>query len=319
MENYSINKDIILNLVNYLLLNACSINSSGLYNGKAGIAWALFETARFLQDEYIEEQAFELLQEALISKTDDIGFETGLSGIGYVLLYLIKNDFIDADFDELFDEQYEKILSGFEKVKENPNATLNAIYLNNFLNAVKPYRSSDKRINEVMKSIFEANELYLAIQFFDFKDIHYINNKTSVLSKFETYLKTVYDCGYANYSRVVLDDYADLYRSGRVKSSYKIAYYLQKLDKTGKYNDVIITNKQYAISDNVKNLSLRNCIELSHLTDNDKYLSSFLTEEENKIEKAILKLMPPGVFTAGYEQGVSRLLIYLTNKKTILL
>lgn len=319
MKNCSINKDIILNLVNYLLLNACSINSSGLYNGKAGIAWALFETACFLQDEYIEEQAFELLQEALISKTDDIGFENGLSGIGYVLLYLIKNDFIDADFDELFDEQYEKILSGFEKIKENPNATLNAIYLNNFLNAVKPYRSSEKRINEVMKSIFEANELYLAIQLFDFEDIHYINNKTTVIFKFETYLKTVCDCSYANYSRVILDDYADLYRSGRVKSSYKAAYYLEKLDKTGKYNDVIITDKQYAITDNVKNLNLKNCIELSQLTENDKYLSSFLTGEENKIEKAILKLIPPGVFTAGYEQGVSRLLIYLTNKKTILL
>lgn len=171
-----VNEGIIRKIVDYILLNACSVNSSGLYNGKAGIAWALFETARFLQDEYIEEQAFELLKEALISKTDDMGFENGLSGIGYVLLYLIKNDFIDADFDELFDEQYEKILSGFEKVKENPNATLNAIYLNNFLNAAKPYRSLDKRINEVMKSIFETNELYLAIQFFDFKDIHYITS-----------------------------------------------------------------------------------------------------------------------------------------------
>lgn len=314
-----VNEGIIRKIVDYILLNACSVNSSGLYNGKAGIAWALFETARFLQDEYIEEQAFELLKEALISKTDDMGFENGLSGIGYVLLYLIKNDFIDADFDELFGEQLEKILTNFEKLKENPNTVLNAIKLNYFLNVVKPYRPSYKRIDEMIKSIFEANELYFAIQFFDFKDIHYINNKTSVLSKFETYLKTIYDCGYADYSRAVLNDYADLYRSGRVKSSYKAAYYLEKLDKTGKYNDVIITNKQYAISDNVKNLSLRNCIELSQLTDNDKYLSLFLTEEEKKIEKAILKLIPPGVFTAGYEQGVSRLLIYLTNKKTILL
>lgn len=306
-------------LIDFVLLNSCSVNSSGLYNGKAGIAWTLFESARYLQDEYIEEQAFELIQEALVSKTNDISFENGLSGIGYVLIYLIKNDFIDADFDELFDEQYEKILSGFEKVKENPNATLNAIYLNNFLNAVKPYCPSDKRINEVMKNIFEANELYLAIQFFGFKDIHYINNKTTVLSKFETYLKVVYDCGYVDYSRVVLDDYANLYRSGRMRSSYKAAYYLDKLDKIEKYNDIITDNKRFTNPNNMRNLSLRSHIELSQLTGNNKFLNLLLTKKEEELEKTIFRLIPPGTFIAGYEQGLSRLLIYLTNEKTILL
>ncbi|RNC64979.1 lanthionine synthetase LanC family protein [Proteiniphilum sp. X52] len=314
-----INVVTIRKLVDYLLLNACSINSSGLYNGKAGIAWALFEVARYLQDEYIEDQAFDLLQEALISKTDDIGFENGLSGIGHVLIYLIKNDFIDADFDELFGEKYEKILSGFEKAKENPKTLLDSIRLNYFLAAVESYHNPvDKRIDEAMKSIFEANELYLAIQFLDFKDIHYINSKTTVLLKFEKYLKVVYECGYVNYSRVVLDDYADLYRSGRVKSSRRVAYYLEKLDKTGKYNDIINDNKRFSALDDVKNASLKDRIELSQLLGNDKHLSLLLMGEENEIEKTILKLMPPGVFKAGYEQGVSRLLIYLTHKKTVL-
>ena len=244
-----INETTIRKLVDYILLNACSVNSSGLYSGKAGIAWTLFETARYLQDEYIEEQAFELLQEALISKNDDIGFENGLAGIGYVLLYLIKNDFIDADFDELFDEQYEKILTGFEKEKENPNALLNSIQINYFLDAAKQYRTTDERINEATKSIFEENERYLAIQFFNFKNINYINNKTTVLSKFETYLKVVYECGYGDYSQVVLDDYAELYKSGRVKSSCRAAYYLKKIDKNGKYNDIITDNMRFATPD----------------------------------------------------------------------
>ncbi len=50
-----INKATILKLVDYCLLNACSVNSSGLYNGKAGIALALFDVARYLQDEYIND------------------------------------------------------------------------------------------------------------------------------------------------------------------------------------------------------------------------------------------------------------------------
>lgn len=61
-------------LIDYVLLNACSVNSSGLYNGKAGMSLALFEAARLLKDPYIEEQAFDLLQEALLSKNEDIGF-----------------------------------------------------------------------------------------------------------------------------------------------------------------------------------------------------------------------------------------------------
>lgn len=314
-----INEATIRKITDYILLNACSINSSGLYNGKAGMSWALFEAARNLQDEYIEEQAFVLLQEALVSKTNDVSLENGISGIGYVLLYLIKNDFIDADFGELFGGQLEKILTAFKKTKEDRNRYLNALKLNYFLNAVKPYYPSDKRIDEIMKRIFEANELYLAIQFFDFKDINYINNKASLLSKFETYLKTVYDCGYENYSQVVLDNYTDLYRSGRVKSSYKIAHYLEKLNKEGKYKDVISENKRFSILDNVNNISLADRIELSQLTDNNKYLNPLFTEKESEIEKVILRLIPPVILKAGYEQGLSRLLIYLTNKKTILL
>lgn len=283
------------------------------------MAWALFEAARSLQDEFIEDQAFKLLQEALVSKTDDISLENGMSGIGYVLLYLIRNNFVDADFDELFSEQLEKILTNFVKQKENPNTVLNAVKLNYFLNAVKPYRTSDKRIDEIIKSIFEANELYFSVQFFDFKDINYINNKASVLSKFETYLKTVYDCGYVDYSQVILDDYVDLYRTGRVKSSYKVAHFLEKLDKEEKHKDVISENKQFSVLDDVKNISLRDHIELSQLTGNEKFLNLLLTEKESEIEKVILRLIPPGALKSGYEQGVSQLLMNISNNEVNLI
>ena len=81
----------IRKLVDYISLNACSVNSSGLYKGKSGISLALFETAKCLQDTEIEDKAFSLFQESLIRKTNDFGFENGMSGIGYVLIYLITN------------------------------------------------------------------------------------------------------------------------------------------------------------------------------------------------------------------------------------
>ena len=314
-----INELIIRKLVDHILLNACSVSSSGLYNGKAGLALALFETARYLQDEYIEEQALNLLQEALLSKTDDIGFENGLSGIGYVLLYLIENDFIDADFEEIFGYKYEIIISEFDKQKENPGFLLNSIRMNYFFKYVKNYYSTDKRIGVIVKSIFEANELYLAIQFFDFKDIHYIRNKNTVLENFENYLKIVYDCSYSEYSHVILKDYSMLYRSGWISSSYKVAYYLEKLDIKKLYIDIITNNKQFSSLKNNKNMSLKSCIELSNLSENINIINSITNMANDDFEDSILRRIIKNTFVAGYEQGISKLLIVLTNNKTNLL
>ena len=161
-----INEATIRKIVDYMLLNACSINSSGLYSGKAGIALTLFEVARYLQDEYIEEQAFDLLQESLTSKTENISFEHGLSGIGYVLLYLIENKFIEADFDELFTDQYNKIIEEVDKSEGNSVFLFQALRMNYFWTSVKSIYPKDKRIDEIIRHIFEANELYFSVQFF---------------------------------------------------------------------------------------------------------------------------------------------------------
>lgn len=101
--------------IDYLLLNAYSVHSTGLYNGKAGLSLVLFEAARLLQNKGAEEHAFELLQEALTTQNPDIGFENGLSGVGFVLHYLIKNQFVEADFQEVFGEKLYTIQSTIEE------------------------------------------------------------------------------------------------------------------------------------------------------------------------------------------------------------
>lgn len=318
-SSIEMNNQIIRKLVDYTLLNACSINSSGLFNGKAGIALALFEAAHYLQDEYIEDQAFDLLLEALLSKTEDISFENGLSGIGYVLIYLIENDFINANFDDFFKEQLEKIIAGLDKQKQNSNFLLNSIRITRFLASAKLFRKADKRIDEIIKSLFEANEIYLGIQFFHFKDIDYINNKNVILERFEVYLQMVCECRYANYSRVVLDHYAGLYKKGRIISSYKVSYYLRKIDNEGKYKDVIEGNKRYSGLKSTKIHTLRHRIDLAKISGEIGDLQEVILEgNEKKIEKEVLEHILNGAFTSGYEQGISRLLIYLTNKKSIL-
>lgn len=313
-----IQEAMIRKLVDYILLNACSVNSSGYYSGKAGMALALFEAARYLQDEYMEEQAFDLLQEALLSKTNDISFENGLSGIGYTLLYLIENNFIEADFDELYHEQFEKIITNFNEIEKQPSQLLMEIRMIYFLAASKRLHP-DERVCKIIRRIFEANELYLVIQFSDFRDINYISNKNRVLEVFENYLKAVYDCKYSEYSRVVLSDYAKLYRSGRIISSFRVAYYLEKLDVDGQYKDVIESNSRFSMLGNLNTISLRSCMELEKLTADDIVLSQLTAGADEELEKIILQRIPQDAFKAGYEQGISRLLIYVTNKSHELL
>lgn len=106
------------NLVDFLLLNAYSMHAAGLMNGKAGVALALFEISRAYRDGRLEEHAFEVLQAALVDRSD-CSFVNGKAGVGYVLDYLIRYRFIEADYDELFKEQQGEILnsvlnSGFE-------------------------------------------------------------------------------------------------------------------------------------------------------------------------------------------------------------
>lgn len=307
-------KEIIRKLVDHILLNSCSVASSGYYNGKAGMALALFEAARYLQDEYIEEQAFNLLKEALLSKTDDITFENGLSGIGYVLLYLIENHFIEANFDELYSEQFEKIIMDLKKIEQQPIQLLMLTRITHFLVSAKKIRSHDKRIYEIVRSTFEANELYLVIQFSNFENINYVNNKNQVIDAFEKYLIAVYNCKYYENLQVVLSNYAKLYRNGRIMSSIKVAYYLEKLDICRQYEDVVENNSLSLTLKDLYTISLKNCIDIEKLTDNNTVLNQLLVGTNEKLEKRILQLIPPDTFKYSYEQGISRLLIYLTNK-----
>ena len=109
-----LSKEIIEQIASYIIQNSAALTSSGLFEGKAGHALCLFEINRLNLDEKIEDSAFRILQEALLSKTSIVSFGNGLSGIGYVLLYLIKYKHIEADFIELFEKQHLCIMNAIE-------------------------------------------------------------------------------------------------------------------------------------------------------------------------------------------------------------
>jgi hypothetical protein len=312
----------IRKLADYVLLNACSVSSTGLYNGKAGLSLCLFEVARVLEDEYIDEQAFELLKEALLSKNTDIGFENGLAGIGFVLIYLIENQFIEADFDEMFGDSFEKIMSELKSKEESSNLIplLNVSY---FLNAIRAVKS-DKQIFLYIRDILGNVEKSLVKQLSAFTQLHSNQHKNLVLCIVESYLKAAACCPDADFPFALLERYLDLYRKGRIAVSYPTMCYLYEIadrQRTGLFLPTILQGK----SDAMKSiyppvLLLSQKIELLYLfsQDGECVRSRQMAELENglleksgrDLEKSILCAIPANFFIAGYKSGVARLLLH---------
>ena len=320
-----IQESSIRKLVNYILLNACSVNSSGLYNGKAGMVLALFEIARYLQDEYIEDQAFDLFQESLITQNEDIGFENGLSGVGYMLLYLIENEFIDADFDELYRENHTKIETGLSLLCESPtkeqlNLHLRTVYYLSLLD--KTVTDNGNRV--LAESILKETDKLLINKFSVFEKNDTTYSKTDILNSFELYLKVVDFYHFFEPSKELLGKYVNLYRQNKIASSFSIGCYLTNIAKSIVNADIELVgmeNKTAAIRNiHRETLSLTQRIDLLYLLNQDAslykneivYLEKDFVEiiNENELEKVLLQCIHSADFAAGYQSGIARYLLY---------
>ena len=307
--------------VEYILSNTCLINSTSLYSGKAGISLALFEGSRYFQNEELENEAFKLLQEALIFKGGKLNFENGLSGIGYVLCYLIENKFIEADFNEIFGEQYEKIVENLGDIEKQPERLLNTFQVVYFLSSVRKIEPNDERPQNIIKKIFEGLELFLIIQFQDFLDIQYTNNKMAVLRIYENYLKLINYTGYKYFSRSLLENYANLYRKDKVISSIAIGCYLGKLTHTyiiTDYDDVVKNH----IEKGIRNIH-EDVLTLGEKIDVMKLLfdieSSRIVQLPDNMINCLRNNINIKSSSLDYKEGLARLLLFCVNKQAELL
>jgi hypothetical protein len=98
--------DRLKRIANVLMLNASFIDNLGLLNGKMGIVIFFFHYSRYSGSEIYKEYASDLINEIYeeISTSTPMNFESGLTGIGWGIEYLIKNDFVQADTDEVLSD-----------------------------------------------------------------------------------------------------------------------------------------------------------------------------------------------------------------------
>lgn len=283
---------------------------------------ALFEASRYLQNENVENEAFKLLQEAIIFNPGDLSFENGLSGIGYIVMCLIDKNFIEADFDEIFGEQYEKIVKSIVDVEKKPEMLLNSMKVIYFLSKAACIKPKDERLSRTKQKIFEGLELFLTLQFQDFSDIHCINDKMAVLRIYEVYLKLVNFAGYKHFSHVLLENYAVLYQTGRVLSSLAIGYELDILVRRNSiagYDDIV--NEQ--IADGTRNihfahLSLKEKIDVAKLLSDMEHNGIALQNQDGMLRN-LFKEINIKASPLDYYTGLARLVILCVNRQTELL
>lgn len=99
-------------IINHLIMNSSRLEEVGLFNGKIGIAIFFEYYAKYSNSSICNEFANVLLEEALSSlyKNMTINFESGLSGVGWGVLHLLENNFVEEEANDIFEEIDQKIM-----------------------------------------------------------------------------------------------------------------------------------------------------------------------------------------------------------------
>lgn len=328
-----IDKTLMLKLAEFVLLNAYSVNATGLYNGKVGLSVCLFEVARCCRNEKLEDHAFELVQESLLTINTDIGFESGLSGIGHTLLYLIRNEFLEADVDELFGTKRQKINMSLLQV-------LSDEYLYQFTSVLYYWVLSQTEPDEkkffslYMDRIMDT----LKRSFHTFETRKDQGHKMDVCNGFGKFLRFV-NCRDSSFPTVAYDEdklhalcrqYVSLYRSGLIASDYKTDHFLYKWAQRNRENEIAgeaLASRQRHLSRIYPCvMTLKEKIDwLFLLSENASCNRESLVVIEDSIfnldgmnpEQSIMANLDPKDLYFSYNNGIARLLLYLVYKQTL--
>ena len=104
---------MLTQIANHLIINASFLEELGLYYGKMGAVLFFVHYARYVNNEIYDDFAGELLDEIYEEIHDKISvdFEYGLAGIGWGLIYLLNNKYVEGNPNEVLKCIDSKILS----------------------------------------------------------------------------------------------------------------------------------------------------------------------------------------------------------------
>lgn len=105
-------KELLIRIGRYLMLHGSYTNNLGLLNGKMGISIFFFHYAKYAKRKHYERFAGELLDEIYheIRTRTPIDFKDGLCGIAWGMEYLLQNNFVKGEADDVLEALDKRIL-----------------------------------------------------------------------------------------------------------------------------------------------------------------------------------------------------------------
>lgn len=103
---------ILEEIVNHLLINASSQDDIGLYNGKMGISIFIAHYAHYTHNEIYLDFVYSVIEEIYddLDNSQTFNFDIGLSGIGWGINYLLRNNYLSGEVDEVLSGLDEEIM-----------------------------------------------------------------------------------------------------------------------------------------------------------------------------------------------------------------
>lgn len=111
--------NILKYIADHLIINSLGVHDLGLYTGKMGITIFFYHYSRFKNIDIYNDFADSLLEEIIqdLDTSISINFKDGLSGIGWGIQYLIENQFVKSEDDEILSDFDDRILEyDFNKI-----------------------------------------------------------------------------------------------------------------------------------------------------------------------------------------------------------
>ena len=301
-------------MANYIKIMSSGLNSPGMFEGRSGLSVCLFEISRFLKEKSIENYAFKLLKQSLLSNTKDISIDYGLSGVGFALHYLIENKFVQADFNELFHDKHLHIIDKTSKLDNknmSENDMLKYLKLNLYISRIYNGKDSSaiQSFNHSCLSYFSSKweRAYKKQKTIDIEDL---NIKWRKLLSYMSLKKESIDPTLFKYYKLFQNQ-------GLVKSDPFIIYHTFHLSNATEGRHI---NSDYLIKQHIHLLQagiynwfsnfappLANCPEIR-----DCFMENFNVDSESTLEKNIKGLIRNDISNPlSLNSGIGRVILQL--------
>lgn len=310
-------RSVVRSMAEYVMLNSAVTDSTSLFYGRAGMSICLFQAARFLGDEFIEDYAFDLLMQSLLNEKKDIRFGTGLSGIGFVLKYTIDQKFVDADFGEIFHKQHEMIVNEFLSCNFNSKNLTEIMSLWQIMLYFRNIRDSRvflkaKELNGVCVSRF------LKI-WGNIRESSSVMDKEQILNNWRIYLKVLSAVGdISNYEHI--REYVHLVKKGFLKGDARSICYIssiiQKTSEKKLRNDVdsLVRGEQVLVYSTTDCLNAKCLYQDPYFTQSiikKRICEAFLSKKVQEIEESLNSQVGLYSISSVFSFGVSGIMLGL--------